>query len=90
MSGIYIPGERLPETLTAMWIFPNGDVAIFGRNEDITRIRKAIPVPEHGDLIARDALRTEVKKHATPSDAWVFSLIRTAPTVITADGEGIA
>ena len=56
MSGIYIPGERLPETLTAMWIFPDGDVAVFGRNEDITKIRKAIPIPDHGRLIDGDAL----------------------------------
>ena len=47
-----------------------------------------IPVPEHGDLIDRATLRAEVKKHATPSDAWVFSLIRTAPTIVEADKEG--
>lgn len=41
-----------------------------------------IPIPPHGRLIDADALRAEVKKHATPSDAWVFSLIRTAPTII--------
>ncbi len=42
-------------------------------------------VPPHGRLIDADALREEVKKHATPSDAWVFSLIRTAPTIIEAE-----
>lgn len=47
-----------------------------------------ISVPEpHGDLIDRNVLREVVKKHATPSDAWVFSLIRTAPTVIPASEE---
>ena len=45
-----------------------------------------VPVPEHGRLIDRATLRAEVKKHATPSDAWVFSLIRTAPTIIPASG----
>jgi hypothetical protein len=45
------------------------------------------PVPKHGDLIDGVALRAEVKKHATPSDAWVFSLIRTAPIIIPADKE---
>lgn len=44
-----------------------------------------VPVPEHGDLIDRDVLRAEVKKYATPSDAWVFSLIRTAHTIIPAE-----
>lgn len=44
-----------------------------------------VPVPPHDDLIDRAALRAEVKKHATPSDAWVFSLIRTAPTIIEAE-----
>ena len=42
------------------------------------------PIP-HGRLIDADALRAEVKKHATPSDAWVFSLIRTATTIIPAE-----
>ena len=45
-----------------------------------------VPTP-HGKLINADALRAEVKKHATPSDAWVFSLIRTAPTIIEAEGK---
>ena len=45
-----------------------------------------LPVPDHGRLIDADALREEVKKHATPSDAWVFSLIRTASTIIPASG----
>lgn len=43
-----------------------------------------VPVPPHGDLIDRDAIRAEVKKHAEPSDAWVLGLIRTAPTIIPA------
>lgn len=47
-----------------------------------------VPISPHGDLIGREALRAEVKKHATPSDAWVFSLIRTAPTIIPASEEG--
>jgi hypothetical protein len=45
------------------------------------------PVPPHDDLIDRAALRAEVKKHATPSDAWVFNLIRTASTIIPAEEE---
>ena len=44
-----------------------------------------VPVPKHGRLIDADALRAEVKKHVTPSDAWVFSFIRTAPTIIPAE-----
>ena len=50
----------------------------FNRHKDCP----LFPVPDHGDLIDRDALRDEVKKHATPSDAWVFSFIRTAQTII--------
>jgi hypothetical protein len=42
-------------------------------------------IPPHGRLIDADALRAEVKKHTTPSDAWVFSFIRTAPTIIEAE-----
>jgi len=44
-----------------------------------------VPAPPHGRLIDADALRAEVKKHVTPSDAWVFSFIRTAPTIIPAE-----
>lgn len=44
-----------------------------------------VPVPPHGRLIDADALRAEVKKHATPSDAWVFCFIRTANTIISAE-----
>lgn len=55
MSGIYIPGERIPDTLTAFWIFPDGYVRVFGKNGDEIRGREAIPVPDHkGPLV--DAL----------------------------------
>lgn len=60
-------------------------------NRDVRQIIgsfELITVPPHGDLIDRAALRAEVKKHATPPDAWVFSLIRTAPTIIQSSEEG--
>ena len=79
---ILIRGMEMPNKKNGavLIIYPDGRCA-FENGEEY----KAVPVPPHGDLIDRDALRAEVKKHATPSDAWVFSLIRTAPTIIPAE-----
>ena len=63
MSGIYIPGERIPDTLTAFWIFPDGYVRVFGKNGDEIRGREAIPVPDHGDLIDRDKLEKDIDNY---------------------------
>lgn len=87
MSGIYIPGLGMPPCgATMILIFPNGDVRGMKYGSDKWELLgQAIDLPPHGDLIDREALRAEVKKRATPSDAWVFSLIRTASAVIPAD-----
>ena len=79
--GMEMPKERESFTVTIKY---NG--LVFDTETGI-QVAEAQEVPPHGDLIERDALREEVKKHATPSDAWVFSLIRTAPTIIPASEE---
>lgn len=92
MSGIYIPGERIPDTLTAFWIFPDGYVRVFGKNGDEIRGREAIPVPDHGRLIDGDVLRTDwlengENEYVYDTNSFLDS-IDSAPTIIPADKEG--
>ena len=86
---ILIKGMEMPKNCYHCWLghkCPKYESLLWN---EIGKERKAdcplVPVPPHGRLIDADALRKEVKKHATPSDAWVFSLIRTAPTIIEAE-----
>ena len=83
--GVYINGIEMPKGADEhrLIIRANGQVII--DKKTYWEEAEAVPVPPHGDLIDRDAIRAEVKKHATPSDAWVFSFIRTSPTIIPAD-----
>lgn len=86
--GVYLPKVDMPkgDEIITVQICPDG--SIWQRFRGTVPGVKAVPVPTHGRLIDADALRAEVKKHATPSDAWVFSFIRTAPTIIpTEEGE---
>jgi hypothetical protein len=85
--GVYINGIEMPKGADEhrLIIRANGQVII--DKKTYWEEAEAVPVPPHGDLIDREALRAEVKKHATPSDAWVFSFIRTAPTIIPAEGD---
>jgi hypothetical protein len=91
MSGVYIKDIEMPkscydctmESICNRWALHDAEWQKENRDKDCP----LVPVPPHGDLIDRDALRAEVKKHATPSDAWVFSFIRTAPTIIQAEEE---
>lgn len=88
MSGIYIPGERIPDTLTAFWIFPNGYVRVFGKNGDEIRGREAIPVPDHGRLIDANKLFKEMEHEYWFDNAdWdkAEDLVIAAPTVIPAE-----
>lgn len=79
IKGMEMPTAGMCKTIT---IFDDGAVVEGNGSE---KLGIAVPVQPHGRLIDADALRAEVKKHNTPSDAWVFSLIRTAPTVIEAE-----
>lgn len=92
MSGIYIPGERIPDTLTAFWIFPNGYVRVFGKNGDEIRGREAIPVPDHGRLIDKDVMCKECRRVAEEYDGiypdCTYCPANLAPTIIPEDKEG--
>ena len=103
MRGIYIPSNKAPTKCVGCSfrdpeyggeciLMPFSDFGTYEEQFERCPFKKLLEwfgsVPPHGDLIDRDALRAEVKKHATPSDALVFSLIRTSPTIIPADKEG--
>lgn len=82
MSDILIKGMEMPKDAPII-IKICSDGSVSRVHEGV--VATAVPVPPHGRLIDADALREEVKKHAAPCDAWVFSLIRTAPTIIPAE-----
>lgn len=60
MSGIYIPME-MPTSPVLFCIHPDGKV--FADLDGGWREYKAIPVPDHGDLIDRDKLEKDIDKY---------------------------
>lgn len=57
MSGIYIPGMEMPKGLgKTITIYPNGMVRVWVNNKGSGELleQRAVPVPDHGDLIDRD------------------------------------
>ena len=66
--GVYISGIEMPksEEILCVNIHPDGKVCI---NLDLkcTQIATAVPVPDHGDLIDRDAARGSIKS-CSPED----------------------
>ncbi len=87
IKGMEMPKPGRYEATIIVLDKSTAEIAISPVEDDIGYWKEypLIPVPPHGDLIDRDAIRAEIKKHATPSDAWVFSFIRTAPTIIPAE-----
>jgi len=95
MSGIYIPDMEMPkEGYRQLFLTAEGEVIYFPstpKNEEVRK--KAIVVPNHGDLIDRDALiihdgwlavAENQKNHIT----FVYSNeIHYAATVIPASGK---
>ena len=92
MSGIYIPVMEMPKSCVCCGFFRNGYMCDYcyltdGEIDNCDEIHKCcplIPVPNHGDLIDRDAL---MKLEVVPSENWVFRAIEKAPTIIPADKE---
>lgn len=87
MSGIYIPGMGMPQRDEVITIYPDGTAH---RHHLGLRLRisesKAVPVPEHGDLIDRD----ETAKTLAHDYAYAAAdMVRNEmPTIIPADKEG--
>ena len=92
--GIYIHGVEMPKDgeMLCINIYPDGKVCI-DLDLECTQIATAVPVPPHGDLIARDALYTELAKRKSYGELSAKSALRAvanAPTIIPAseDGDG--
>ena len=88
MSGIYIPNMQMPTDdyddkmePTAVWVYPNGYTVVFKDNGNVMQYTKAIPVPDHGDLIDRDM----VLKKAWDVETFVDA-VKYAPIIIPASG----
>ena len=82
MSGVYIKGMEMPKNEPMLVkINPDGSVSTTAKNN--YRKYEAIPVPEHGDLIDRDALM----EHLGDSEykGAVKRVLIQAPTIIPAD-----
>ena len=56
MSGIYIYGMEMPKIGESVTIYPDGRVVRYDTYSGGTIRGKAIPVPEHGDLIEREPI----------------------------------
>ena len=87
MSGIYIRGMEMPTTGTVIAIYKlNGK---FYASVHGTELCPLIPVPDHGDLIERDALKKECQENAKRGiGLWVdYMDISLAPTIIPASKE---
>ena len=89
MSGVYFKGMQMPTKQTTVTIFPNGYVAIYDARDSFIGETRAVAVPEHGDLIDRQALEAKMKTRS-----WYVGrasdpdcLVADAPTVIPTDKE---
>jgi len=88
MSGIYIPGLRVPEeNEDELWIAVRSDGTVTFNAEYgwTTNKGKAVSVPPHGRLIDADAL-VHSYYHA-PSFHNLCKAINEAPTIIPAEEE---
>ena len=97
MSGVYIKGLGMPKegSWATVRIYPDGTCAVPNWQGDCTLIKgaKAVPVPDHGDLIGRNPLidiamhlRNRAKdEYAKRVIGSVIRYIAEAPTIIPAD-----
>lgn len=92
---VYIKGMEMPGTGRYLIVYPDGrvvDTDIDGESQCIIPGSKAIPVPEHGDLIEYDfCLKNYELLHdddGNPVYAVRMRYINDAPTIILADKEG--
>ena len=90
MADILIKGLKLPEGANELRliIHPNGQVLIV--KQTYWEETEAIEIPDHGDLIDRDALDADLEKQDMKTGEWDaigFSIyeIENAPIVIPAD-----
>lgn len=85
MSGIYIPGAKVPDGdyVRVLMLHKDGTCV-----DGIGNVFKVIPVPPHGRLIDADALKQNTYEIYDPMgiiDAVPVDVIDNAPTVIEAE-----
>ena len=88
--GVYIRGMEMPKSCgLTVTIYSDGRVVQFLGYGEKKQLGTAIPVPDHGDLIDRDALKKECKENAKRGvGLWVdYMDISLAPAIIPADKE---
>ena len=104
MAGIYIQGLRIPEeNEDVLWIAVHADGTVeynsnYGWTQWIPHKGKAIPVPDHGDLIDRDVVRGNIKPWPPEDERnactigtvkkLMYTMLDRAPTVIPGSKEG--
>ena len=94
MSGIYICGMEMPKNgeYKHVYIYDTGEVTVEVCNKYEVVCGDAVAVPDHCDLIDKNALKCEVLSHTYTDDAnkdliMVFRDINLAPVIIPADKE---
>jgi hypothetical protein len=92
MSGIYIPGMALPAEPGAhkirLFVREDGTASIWGLEEYIPHEPlEVIPVPDHGDLIERDALVAAYDAEHVGPPGRARELMMEAPAIIPAEEE---
>lgn len=97
MAGVYVPGLDMPKPgmVLDVRVYSNGLVTVWDKKVGWIH-HHAIPVPDHGDLIDRDALNIEMGRTVLP-DSLGATLgfgaakrrVDDAPVVIEGFGKGI-
>ena len=96
MSGIYIPNMEMPKDEEIILVYPDGNAALFARMDiDVLdfalKDSKAIPVPDHGDLIDRDTALDSLMNGMvmTGNQSRAMDCLNEiyVPTIIPADGK---
>lgn len=101
MSGIYIPGMKMPKAGYCFIVFHNGEV--WGDGKRIGKVATAVELPPHGRLIDADKLYKSIQAQTEIIRKWgidelteiadllekgFLQEIENADTIIPADPEG--
>lgn len=87
MSGIYISGLEMPDKQVYVILNPNGLVEVLDANNVLLEEYQAIPIPDHGDLIARDDLLAAYDAEHVGPPGRARELMIEAITIIPASKE---
>ena len=85
--GVYIPDMEMPKDgYRQLFLTAEGEVIYFPSTPKNGEVRKkAIVVPNHGDLIDRDAFVKFIKENWSIYDQWIVGVLDARPTVIPAE-----